>query len=295
MEIYKDNKIAFVGGDMRSTFAATRLAEKGYTVTAFGLQMNESVGKACSGTDIKEVISGARMLVLPIPTTLDGVTLNCKYEEGIALESILDPLEPDTVIVGGRLSGRISEHCKAHGISVYDCLEDEGFLDSNAYITAEAALSIAMDNLKKNIRDSSFAVTGFGRIAKHLSRLLRSLGAKVRVAARKEADVLTALELGCRTLRLGKDDIEELCGGYDVIFNTIPACILTESFMRKIDRRTLIIELASAPGGVDVSLAKRLHSNVLWAPSLPGKYAPESAGELIADCVRTILEGEVSE
>ena len=47
------------------------------------------------------------------------------------------------------------------------------------------------------------------------------------------------------------------------------------------------------PGGLDVTLAKKLRSNVLWAASLPGKYAPESAGELIADCVIDILEGEV--
>ena len=51
---------------------------------------------------------------------------------------------------------------------------------------------------------------------------------------------------------------------------------------------SILIELASSPGGVDVSSAKRLGSQVLWASSLPGKYAPESAGELIADCVRNI-------
>ena len=60
------------------------------------------------------------------------------------------------------------------------------------------------------------------------------------------------------------------------------------------DKNTLIIDLASSPGGVDVSAAKKLNSRVLWASSLPGKYAPESAGELIADCIGDIIsEGNV--
>ena len=60
-----------------------------------------------------------------------------------------------------------------------------------------------------------------------------------------------------------------------------------------IDKKTLIIDLASSPGGVDVSAAKKLSSRVLWASSLPGKYAPESAGELIGECIEGIMAAEV--
>ena len=66
------------------------------------------------------------------------------------------------------------------------------------------------------------------------------------------------------------------------------------SVLSSLNKDTLIIDLASAPGGVDVSAAKRLSSRVLWASSLPGKYAPESAGELIANCIADIIsEGYV--
>ena len=63
--------------------------------------------------------------------------------------------------------------------------------------------------------------------------------------------------------------------------------------LKNVDSQTVLIELASAPGGIDISEAKRLKSNVLWAASLPGKYAPQSAGELIGECVCDILESEV--
>ena len=36
--------------------------------------------------------------------------------------------------------------------------------------------------------------------------------------------------------------------------------------------------------------AKELGSNVSWATSLPGKYAPRSAGDIIAACVMRIIE-----
>ena len=81
--------------------------------------------------------------------------------------------------------------------------------------------------------------------------------------------------------------------GYDVIFNTVPFWLFGRDFLEKVDSETVLIELASAPGGIDVCAAKELRSNVLWAASLPGKYAPQSAGLLIASCVEDILKREV--
>ena len=47
----------------------------------------------------------------------------------------------------------------------------------------------------------------------------------------------------------------------------------------------LLIDLASAPGGVDANGAQAAGVKVIWALSLPGKYAPVTAGEIIADTV----------
>jgi len=43
---------------------------------------------------------------------------------------------------------------------------------------------------------------------------------------------------------------------------------------------------------VDICAAKEQGNNVLWATSLPGKYAPESAGRLIADWIENVLSEE---
>lgn len=55
-------------------------------------------------------------------------------------------------------------------------------------------------------------------------------------------------------------------------------------------RDTLIIELASAPGGTDLKRAEELHLHVIDAPSLPGRVAPKTAAEYIKEAVYNILE-----
>ena len=80
--------------------------------------------------------------------------------------------------------------------------------------------------------------------------------------------------------------------GYNIIYNTVPSVIFGRDFLSKVDRDTLLIELASVPGGFDICAARELGANISWALSLPGKYAPESAGAIIAENVLKIL-GEV--
>ncbi len=296
MKTEKNTKIAFLGGDMRTTVAAMKLADTACDVFAWSVPERKDAYGVCFCDDMLEAISGASALILPLPSSLDGVTLNHKIrdeEKKTELKAIADKMDKASVIIGGKLPREFLEYAEKKGIRVFDYFDSESFQIKNAYTTAEAALNIAMNNLPRNIRNSSFAVTGYGRISKQLVRLLSALGADVTVAARKDSDLALASLEGCKTLKLNKEPISKLCSGYHVIFNTVPNCIFDESFLRRLDSDTLFIELASAPGGLDVSVAKRLRTNVLWAASLPGKYAPYSAGELIADCVKDILEGEV--
>ena len=74
-----------------------------------------------------------------------------------------------------------------------------------------------------------------------------------------------------------------------VIFNTVPAHVLSRGLLLGLPRDALLIDLASSPFGVgdeDVRVATAERGlRYLRAPSLPGSYAPRTAGEIIADCV----------
>lgn len=289
-------KIAFLGGDMRAATAAKKLADTSARVCAWGVPRQEVATRLCYCDNMTEALIGASAVILPLPASLDGYTLNFKTadeENKTSLTAIADEMEKSSIIIGGKLPRVFAAYAQGLGIKTFDYFESESFQIKNAYTTAEAALNIAMNNMTKNIRGAKFAVTGYGRISKQLTRLLTAIGGRVTVAARKDSDLALAELEGCRTLKLYRDPISELASGYDVIFNTVPDILFDEIFLCSMDKNTLVIELASSPGGVDVAAAKKLHSKVLWAPSLPGKYAPDSAGELIAGCISDIIRTEV--
>ena len=77
-----------------------------------------------------------------------------------------------------------------------------------------------------------------------------------------------------------------------MVFNTVPALIFDEPRLRALAPSTLIIDLASRPGGVDFAAAAGLGLKTIWALSLPGRVAPKSAGIILKDTVLNILKEE---
>ena len=289
-------KIAVLGGDGRQLAVAKALAHRGISIYASGLCTDKFNVQGIDSCDsFEEAIISSEAVVLPLPSSTDGNLLNCpclKSSDRIPLERIVELMSDKSMLFGGRIPQSIVVKAQGKGITVYDYFLSEKLQIKNAYITAEAALSIAMNSLDRCIKDAKLAITGSGRIARLLADLLRRMRADVTVAARN-ADSLAYYELlGCRTLLIRAAEekwYKEFEDGYDIIFNTVPSWLFDREFLEKVDKSLLIIELASAPGGVDICAARELSSNVLWASSLPGKYAPESAGILIAECILEYL------
>jgi len=297
-----DLKIAVLGGDLRQYAAASTLCEHGWKIALWGLEKSGELDNRiehCSS--FEDAIGSANVWLLPLPSAVAGNMLNCPLytqAKGLKLKDILSDINEKTIVIGGRIPVDIVKDLQERNIRTFDYFESEDFQIRNAYTTAEAALSIAMNSLNKEIKGAKIAITGFGRISKHLCVLFRSLGASITVLARKEADLAWAECIGAKILSIEgasnkEKSLRSLESGYDIIYNTVPSWLFDRSFLERVDRKTFIIELASAPGGIDVCAAKEFGSNVLWAASLPGKYAPESAGKLIGDCVNRIIEKEV--
>ncbi len=294
-----NKKIALLGGDLRQDTAASVLGRGIWEINLWGLAHTsgeEEQGiRVCDSCE--EAIEDSVAVVLPLPASVDGSYLNCPFaavDSRVRLNDLLSMIGSGKVIVGGKIPSEFIANAEAKGIRARDYFDSEEFQIQNAYTTAEAALSIAMNSLNRNICGARVAVTGYGRIAKHLVRLLLALGAKVTVAARKDSDLAWAETCGCSTVSL-RSGLHSLAHGYDIIYNTVPHWLFDRTFLETADRKTFLIDLASVPGGVDICAAKELCSNVLWATSLPGKYAPISAGNLIASCVDRILREEVGE
>lgn len=134
-----------------------------------------------------------------------------------------------------------------------DYYRREEFAVGNAIPTAEGAVGLAIREYPGTINGAKCLITGFGRIGKNLAIILRGMGAEVFCAARKKADLMQMRAFGVQPLTY-----REIGRRFDLIFNTVPAKVLTSPVLMQQTRDTLIIELASAPGGTDLKRAEEL-------------------------------------
>ena len=294
----KNIKIAMIGGDMRQLSVANSLVKSGFSVALWGIDKpfcdQVKGGEICS--EWGEAISGCQLLLLPLPASSDGIHIHCPLlhqNEEIKLSKVLDLIPSSTPVLGGRFSPSVKKIILDKGFLGIDYFQREEFQIKNAVPTAEGAIAIAMNELPITISGAKVAVVGNGRIGKVLSQKLKLLDAEVTVAARKSIDLALVESCGMMALpidiRDGKNTLEHLTNEYDVIFNTVPAWIIDEKIVEKMPTKTLIIDLASAPGGVDIQAARQKGLTVIWALSLPGKNSPFTAGEIIAQTVKQIL------
>ena len=61
--------------------------------------------------------------------------------------------------------------------------------------------------------------------------------------------------------------------------------MLTEPLLSLVRKDALLLELASAPGGIDAAAAHERGLRYIRAPGLPAKYAPERAAVILRDAV----------
>ena len=227
----------------------------------------------------------ADAVILPLPVSRDGVHLN---SSPLTLNELSDTLERGQTVFAGMMDGALKSSFFKKGIRVFDYFEREELAVNNAVPTAQGVIKIAMENMKITLHGARCAVTGYGRTAKVLADMLAALGARVTVAARKCSDLAWA-----RTGGLDAVNISELiktAPELDLLVNTVPSLVLDCKTLSALRRDCLVIDIASAPYGTDFACARELGLNVIVPGSLPGKTAPKTAGEIIADAILNIIK-----
>ena len=282
-----------LGGDLRQMAAAKALQRAGCGVVTFALDTYSGDRDGVLSADsIAEAIKDADLVLLPVPVTKDGERLFCPLtKKTVLLTELFDALPHGCRAAGGRMTAEVRALARERHIRLYDCTEREEFAVANAVPTAEGALALAMAEIPYTIRGARCLILGYGRIGRVLAHTLSALGADVTAAARKKetlawirADGNTALPFSA----LADGNGEPL--SYELVFNTVPQEVVTAAVLRRMPREVLIIDLASAPGGVDREYAKEHDRRVVWALTLPGRTAPVTAGEILSDTVLSILD-----
>lgn len=280
---------AIIGGDKRQLFFARAMADEGYRVILGGFDKVISM-KGVEILSPLEAAQNAEVIVLPLPcVNKEGCIPSAFSDEDIYLDQNLCSIMAGKKIFCGMKELLLSFAPFINPSFVYDYYTREDFVLSNAYVTAEGAVQIALERFEGVLNGAKCLVCGYGRIGKALVKLLKGFDAYITVSARSATD-LTAIKLmGAKAI---KTDCIYGSGSYDVIFSTVPALVFTSELLANVATSAVVIDLASGDGSVDKIAAKRLDTDLVHALSLPGKCAPKTAGEIIKNTVYTILEEE---
>ena len=215
-------------------------------------------------------------VILPVPVARNGFLNAPMTDRAISVDLLVGMLSEKSTVFGGMINESLAKMCEKKEITLIDYYKDETLLNENAVLTAKAVPFILEEN-GISVKDGRIFILGYGRCGKAIADVLSSSGGNVTVVTGRQS-IADYRFIHFENLRKHLNEAS-------LVINTVPSTVLSEEELRKLNRNAIIIEIASSPFGIDFEAAKRLGINVIKAPSLPGRYFPKEAGEVIAKTV----------
>lgn len=275
----KDNTFLILGGDNRSLYLGEYLENQGFKVCYYAFNHTECYAS------LEEAINSSDVIVLPLPFTKDRLTLNTPlFDDVVLISDIIALLSQKKMVFGGQLPNSFCEELDSRNCPYCDYFLLDELAIYNAVPTAEGVVQVLIEELPITIHGMKCAVLGYGRVGRVLAGTLSSLGAEVTVFARKQSAFaeIYAASMKYKAFEALTTEHHE----FNAVINTVPVKVLGSPQISKLNSDCLLVEVASAPFGIDFQGAKERAIKVVKAGSLPGKVAPKTAGEIIG---RSIL------
>jgi dipicolinate synthase subunit A len=288
-------QIAVVGGDARQLEIIRQLTEHDAKLSLIGFEQLDHAFTGAAKEKIDEIdFSVHDALILPVRgTDLEGQVDTIFSNEKIVLtKEMLEQLPEHAIIFSGISNSYLDGITKETNRRLVKLFERDDVAIYNSVPTVEGTIMMAIQHTDFTIHGSNVAVLGLGRVGVTVARTFQALGAKVRVGARKSEHKARIMEMGLTPFHL--DDLEENVKDIDICINTIPAQIVNAAVISKMPTQTLIIDLASKPGGTDFRYAEKRGIKALLAPSLPGIVAPKTAGQILASVLIKLLKEDMN-
>lgn len=283
-------KVTFIGGDARQLEVIEQLAELDASIQLIGFDNLQSAFNGVTRVKmLPEMLVESDAIILPVAGMEDDgqVTSIFSSEPLILTDAHLNAVPKHCTIYTGIAKPNLQLLCNRHSITLIELFARDDIAIYNSIPTAEGALMMAIQNTDITIHGSKSMVLGMGRTGFTVARTLQALGSIVQVGVRRPEHFARAWEMGLKPFYT--KDLVDHVHPVDLIFNTIPSMIITAKIIVKIPHRTLIIDLASAPGGTDFQFAEKRGIKALLAPGLPGIVAPKTAGRIIGHTLSELL------
>lgn len=276
--------IVFLGGDARQIEVINKCIELDASVRLVGFDKLENPPSGVRHEALSSVLlQEADIIVMPVIGCDDNGIIAAPFGSGdlVMKQELFMAIREGALVYTGMAKSLLRRMSREYGFRLIELLDRDDVAIYNSIPTAEGALMMAIQNTDITIHGSTCVVLGIGRTGFTLAKTLQGLGAKIRVGVRREADAARAAVMGWEPFMTR--DLTACTSDIDLIFNTIPTMIITAQIISKLPRRTVIIDLASAPGGTDFRFAEKRGIKALLAPGLPGIVAPKTAGIIIAN------------
>lgn len=282
--------VAVIGGDERELELIRHLSAARARVKTLGFPPISDCPGVTTAADLSEALTDVDVVIAPMSNTDEQGKVKAVMDPSVSIvldETVFKQLDRHTPFFIGMAKPIIRELAEAHGVRLIETAEIDELAILNSIPTAEGAIMLAMERLKITLHGAKAVLTGFGRCGLTLGRMLKGIGAHTVVVARNPAQLARATEMGMDTAHMSR--LRQVVSDADVVFNTVPALLLTRPVLAEMRRGTLVVDIASAPGGTDFAAAKELGIDAVLALGLPGKVAPRTAGLILARCILRMI------
>ena len=287
----QDMNILIIGGDDRYLHVIKKLLAERVHITVVGYSDEVLTNFHIKNKKITEVdFSLMDVIILPVEGIDQEAKVHSHYlTEEIQLTATMFANTPaHCTIFTGTANNLLRKYTLEADRALIPLFERDDIAIANSIPTAEATLQIAMEETATTIHGSDVLIIGFGRVGKTIARLFHQVGANIIVAARKDGDMARIQEMTYRHIHI--DHIQSKLANSDIIINTVPTPVLKQTELSIVQPTSIIIDIASKPGGTDFKTADKLGITAIHALGLPGKVAPTTSGNIIADVIITLLK-----
>lgn len=284
-------RFAVIGGDLRQVYLAEILKNRGYEITGYAL---------CTGgrnlniaSSLKEALENADIIAAPMPFMKSGRIQGSGEFPDLTMENIVSFAHKGSYFFAGGIPEKLKKQA-AEKIACVDYLKDEEVAVQNTVAAAEGMIAEAITRSPRNLYRSECLVAGYGKCGSTLVSYLKKFACKVTVYEKEKAAAARAQIAADRVI--DSSELPQCLNTVSYIFNTAPSRVLPKAMLGYVRKDVLILDLASAPGGVDYEAAKEMGIQAVLLLGLPGKYAPLSSAEILAEAViRNITAKEEKE
>ncbi len=256
--------ITILASSYRHSVLAQGLKEQGYSVKHYK-----------NSDSIPDIIE-SEIIVLPIPSFKKGI-LNIEGRD-ISDRELFERIDKKSLV--------ITCNYNATDYNCFDINKYEPFVSQNAIPSAEGALLYAANASNETFFGHESLVIGYGRIGKIIADRLQSAGSRVSFTARNPKDIFMGKSKVFE--HISYERLKENIGRFKYVFQTVPHLILNSDLLTRVTG--IVVELSSGGIGTDLDFAQKYGLNVIYAPAIPEKLYPETAGKILLNSILSIIE-----